>query len=832
MNRVLSVLFLLLGPLAGLARPALAADAGVAGSDAGVPEAGSAPPAVEAPRLLEAAPAVAPPAEAAVTGVVTLQLALDETGLVTGAEVIEGLSPGLDSAARQAALRSRFRPAHRRGVPVASRIRYVVSFAPPSPAPALPPPPPPPPSPPAARPSSERVTDVTVRGTSAAQRLRESAEAVTVIETRQARRESADLGEVVARSQGVSLRRTGGLGSHSQFSLNGFTGDQVRFFLDGVPLDLVGFGGRLASVPVNLIDRVEVYKGVVPVRFGADALGGAVNLVSLEAPRGTRMWASGELGSFGTYRVALSGRAPHQPTGLYLALDGFLDHADNDYPVDVEVPDERGRLSPARVYRYHDAYDAYGGGLEVGLTNRPWASKLSLRLFGNRYDKELQNNVVMSVPYGEAEYWEAARGATLRHELSRVADSDFSTSVVLAVGRQVVDWEDLARHVYDWFGRRIRERVRAGELGEPADERVWQHTAIARLALSWSPVPEHTVTVASAPTLAERTGRDYLITMGRDPLSAERRYLALIDGIEYRADLLDRRLEVITFGKSYLFATRSEEPLPGNIFRQRHQDSHNLGAGASLRLRLVRPLWLKASYERATRLPSPYEIFGDGVLILANLGLLPEQSHNANLSLTLDWGRTRAGDFRAELNGFFRQADNLIVLLGNDMVFSYQNVYTARSQGLEAGAGWTSPGSYLSVDGNLTWQSLRNHSDEGTFRDFKGDRIPNRPWLFANLSARLQKPGVSGSNDALSLAYHLRYVNSFYRGWESLGLREFKQVVPDQTTHTLALTYLARGRLTQSWTAEIQNLTDARTFDYFGVQRPGRAFFAKVTAEF
>ena len=45
-----------------------------------------------------------------------------------------------------------------------------------------------------------------------------------------------------------------------------------------------------------------------------------------------------------------------------------------------------------------------------------------------------------------------------------------------------------------------------------------------------------------------------------------------------------------------------------------------------------------------------------------------------------------AGDFRAELNGFFRQAENLIVLLGNDMVFSYQNVYTARSQGLEAAA--------------------------------------------------------------------------------------------------------------------------------------------------
>ena len=428
--RAVSLLFALLVPVGA---SAFASDGGAA-ADAG------APLAIVAPRLLEAALPLVPAGEEAAVGVVTLQLTLDELGGVTQVDVVIGLSPGLDDAAREAARRSRFRPAHREGVPVASRIRYEITFpVPPSPPPAAPPPAapvvPPEPVPPPPRPTpraAERVTDVTVRGASVAQRLRESAEAVTVIETEQARRESADLGEVVARTQGVSMRRTGGLGSASQFSLNGFTGEQVRFFLDGVPLELMGFGGRMASVPVNLLDRVEIYKGVVPVRFGADALGGAVNLVSLDDPRGARAWASGEIGSFGTYRVTLAGRLVHRPTGLYLAADGFLDHADNDYPVDVEVPDDRGRLSAARVTRFHDAYDAYGGGLEVGVVDRPWARKLVLRAFGNRYDKELQNNVVMSVPYGEAKYWEAARGATLRYELPRIAGSDFGASLVMA----------------------------------------------------------------------------------------------------------------------------------------------------------------------------------------------------------------------------------------------------------------------------------------------------------------------------------------------------------------------------------------------------------------
>jgi hypothetical protein len=166
------------------------------------------------------------------------------------------------------------------------------------------------------------------------------------------------------------------------------------------------------------------------------------------------------------------------------------------------------------------------------------------------------------------------------------------------------------------------------------------------------------------------------------------------------------------------------------------------------------------------------------------------------------------------------------------MVFSHQNVYTSRSQGIEASGGWTSPGEYLELDGNVTWQSLRNASDAGTFRDFNGDRIPNRPYLFANLSARLRKANVSSSSDELSLGYYVRHVNAFFRGWESLGLREFKQSVPDQTTQAVALTYLARGASTQTWTAEIQNLTDAKTYDFFGVQRPGRAFYVKVTAEY
>src|SRR5690606_238730 len=106
----------------------------------------------------------------------------------------------------------------------------------------------------------------------------------------------------------------------------------------------------------------------------------------------------------------------HEPSGFFTRLSGFFDYARNDYPVDVEVPDERGRLSPARVYRFHDSYRAAGVNAEIGMVERDWARRLVLRAFVTDYDKDYQHNIVMTVPYGAVTYGETATGASLRYE--------------------------------------------------------------------------------------------------------------------------------------------------------------------------------------------------------------------------------------------------------------------------------------------------------------------------------------------------------------------------------------------------------------------------------
>jgi len=681
--------------------------------------------------------------------------------------------------------------------------------------------------------AAQPAVEVTVQGLSEAEQRRQSAEAVTVIELDQAQRESSDMGAVLARTQGVGVRRSGGLGSTTRFSLQGLSDEQVRFFLDGVPLEFVGYPFGVANVPVNLVERVEIYSGVVPVRFGADALGAAVNLVSEADLSGQRVAASYEVGSFGTYRTTLGGRYRHAPTGLFARASGFFDYSNNDYPIDVKVADDRGQLSPARVRRFHDRYRASGGNVELGVVDRPGARRLLLSAFVTDYDKEYQHNVAMTVPYGGVTYGETAAGANLRYA------NGFGHGVALDVvgGYSYTrgSFLDVATCVYDWYGHCVRERDPGETDTRPFDQVFDDHSGFGRANLSWQMHARHALRLAVAPTYITRTGDERRQTdpNARDSLSAERELLSIVNGLEYELDLFDDRLENILFVKDYFQHLNSEEPRPGGAFRERDRNTHKGGFGDGLRYRFTPWLYAKTSYEWATRLPRPEEVFGDNAFIVANLELEPETSHNYNLGLTLDLVDTESGAWRASTNGFLRDADHLIVLLGSDRVQSYQNVYDARSLGVESLVGWTSPGGYLALDANGTYVDLRNTSSEGTFGNFEGDRIPNRPYLYANAAARLLFKRVLMLGDEVSLGWNLRYVHEFFRGWESVGLLEHKQVILAQAVHGASLGYLvAAAQRSVSMTFEVQNVTDEPVFDFYGVQRPGRAFYLKSTAEF
>lgn len=679
----------------------------------------------------------------------------------------------------------------------------------------------------------EEFIEVEGQRESEAERRRKSAESVQVLETEQLQHQAADMGEALARGENVGVRRSGGLGSRTRFSLAGLTDEQIRFFIDGVPLELAGFGAGIANVPVNLVQRVEIYSGVVPGRFGADALGGAVHLVTDQEIGETGATASYELGSYGTHRLTASARHLHEPSGLLVRAHGFFDRAKNDYPIDVEAVDAQGRLLPVRVDRFHDAYQAAGGSVEVGLVDRPWARRLLLRAFMGQSAKEIQHNVSMEVPYGEVDGGETSRGATLRFE--QLFSDGLSADAVAGYTWRQTRFEDLSQCAYDWFGTCVQPLPLPGEMEEAraVDRFVGQHTSFARFNLGWTSA-YHALRLSLAPTLVRRVGEDRSVRARQelDPLSGERGMFSLVTGLEYELDALDYRFENIVFVKDYLQFARADRLLPSGVFADADRNTHEFGLGDSARLVLTPELTAKASYEWATRLPRPDEIFGDGILVSENLDLQPETSHNVNLGLSYEPPATSAGTFRANVTGFGRMVDQFIVFIGQEGYYTYENVFAARSLGVAGALGWVSPGEYVALDGNATWQDLRNVSSEGKFGAFDGQRVTNRPYLMANASARFQLGSLIKDRDELSLTWHSRYVHEFFRGWEAFGLEEQKLTIPSQFLHSLALTYVVRELpSTVSVTLDVQNLTDASAFDFFGVQRPGRSFFTKLTFE-
>lgn len=675
--------------------------------------------------------------------------------------------------------------------------------------------------------------EVSVEAESEAERKHKSAESVRVVDTKDIQYEGASLGEALARTENVTVRAEGGLGSRSRFSLGGLSDEQVRFFIDGIPLELAGFGAGLGNVPVNLVQRVELYSGVVPIRFGADALGGAVNLVTDQDWLGTRTSASYELGSFDTHRVTVGFRHLDEPSGLFVRAHGYVDRAKNDYPIEVEVPNEQGQLQPARVYRFHDAYTAGGLGVEGGLVDQPWARRLLLHAFLGAYDKQLQNNPSMTTPYGDVDSGALTTGATLRFE--QLFPHGWSTDSVAGYTFRRTRFTDVGTCAYDWFGRCFQQLPQPGEVQSRAVERhVEQHTGFARLDAAWRANSQQVLRFSLAPTGVTRSGEDSrLRERGQpDPLAGRRDVFSLITGVEHQLDALSDRLENVLFLKDYLQLARTQKLLPTGDFAELDRNTHRVGVGDSARLRLLDGLYAKASYEWATRLPGPDEIFGDGIIITENLELKPEVSHNLNLSLTATSPRTPGGTFRGEVTGFGRFAQQLIVLLGQESFFIYQNVYAARILGGTGLVGWTSPGGWFNLEGNVTGQDVRNVSQEGAFGAFEGQRIPNRPYLTANGTARFQLDGLMMPRDSLSLVWHTRYVHSFFRSWEGLGRQDSKLVIPSQLLHSVVLTYVVRrDSTTLSWTLDVQNLTDSPAYDFYGVQRPGRSFFAKLTVE-
>ncbi|GAA0536018.1 TonB-dependent receptor domain-containing protein [Chitinophaga japonensis] len=676
-----------------------------------------------------------------------------------------------------------------------------------------------------ARKKALRAVEVT--GKTRLRKAKEQAFTITAVDARQLHNTTSNINQVLNRTSGVRIREEGGLGSTYSFSLNGFTGKQVKFFLDGVPMDNFGSSLTLNNLPVNMAERIEVYKGVVPIHLGSDALGGAVNVITNQHIK-KYLDVSYSYGSFNTHLASLNARHTTS-SGLMINVSAFHNYSDNSYKVNVEIPDpETGIFGPEqKVRRFHDAYRSTMGQVELGVVNKKYADKLLFGLIAADNRKELQTGISMDQVAGMAFNTSQSFIPTFKYRKENLFTEGLTLVANANYSFVKAGITDTSSRKYDWYGN-YTPKSSSSTSGEIYYNktlfRFRDRNAFAMANLSYA-LGQHAFSLNHTYNRFRRQGEDP-ISKYPIPFSEPNIISKHVSGLAYTYTAADNRWSATVFGKLFSQSASTVNAEWGG-YEPLQASYTKAGYGAAATFHVFPWAQLKASYENTWRMPEGEEMFGNGLLLVNNPALKPEHSHNINAGLLLikTLGLHR---LEGEVNYIYRKAGDFIRLESDGQISRYSNLDSVRTSGVE----WTVKYVYnkaFSFELNGTYQNTLNvkEFDKGIRNYTYWDRLPNTPYLFGNLDLGYRFSNVLRSGNVLSLNAGATFVEEFYLYWPSQGSAGSKFIIPEQFTQHAGVTYsMQNGKYNVSFACT--NLSDARVYDNFKLQKPGRAFNVKL----
>lgn len=664
------------------------------------------------------------------------------------------------------------------------------------------------------------------------EKLKESEFNVNAIETEQYKNTTADLNQVLNRSTGVKVREQGGVGSDFNFAINGLSGKSVRFFIDGIPMDLMGTSMSLNNIPVNLAERVEVYKGVLPVYLGADALGGAVNVITNQKMV-NYLDASYGVASFNTHKAALTGQYSFNKTGIVLRASAFYNFSKNNYIMKgMEVWNaDAERYENKDLRRFHDDYQSAMTQVEVGVKNKKWADVFFVGGGFTLFNQDIQTGNNQMAVYGKADRLGDAYSATIRYRKDTLFIKGLNLNIFASNSRDKYTVYDTTNLRYYWDQSSIL--TNSAELGRTKSiNHIIRPRNYARANLSYEINDHHSLNLNyTIDNISNRTYNELIVDKDYNPGQITKH----IVGLAYQQNFFRKKLTNTYFAKYYGMALKQPQVIltTGEIYSSSDW-FNNYAYGIGLRYRLTRSLGIKASFEKAYRLQEVGEMFGNGFNQISNLNLKPENSDNYNLGFFANLNL--ANHFVSfDAAAFYRNARDFIhavTYLSNSQVSQYQNTSNVLIKGVEADAKYTYR-DWLSIFVNGSYQNAVNNTkyslghNSGTIEGTFLSKIPNQPWFFGNAGIGFSRKNIFKEGDKMYLNWDIQYTHWFYLTWESLGDPTSKDLIPDQYIQNVSLSYSVKNGM-YNISAECRNLTDALAYDNFRLQKPGRLFAIKL----
>jgi iron complex outermembrane receptor protein len=602
--------------------------------------------------------------------------------------------------------------------------------------------------------------------------------------------EFKSVADALGDTAGVSVRRYGGLGAFATFSVRGSSANQVQVYFDGIPLSRAqNEVVDLADLPIDSLERIEVYRGVTPLSFPVAGLGGVVNLVP-RREEGTRAQAG--YGSF-TSRKATATQSSPFGNWYSLAHVAYTGSAGNfRYRSDNDTP--QNPFDDRTVTRVHNSFD-------------------SVDFLLNLSHQQTQNTTLDLV---HETFWKdtelPGRGAnpSLHASASRLRILD-------AVRWKTEQWphpSTTTTFTVHSTVERSAFRDPFGELGagqQDRDDLSWALGADG--SSTWYPLANVSIGVLAAASHEWFWPENDALNA---PAETAARRLRSTFAVQPEIRWLDERLTLVPgFRWEHVHdATDQSVRTFGRLVPRMSVDRDLLNPGLGVAFSLGWGWTLLANAGRYERAPNLVELFGLSGTVIGNPSLVPEKSWNRDVGLR--WripqlpGIARG---QVEYAYFDNEVQNLVVFVQRSAaVFRPENVGRARLRGHEVGGQLRILG-MLEVEANYTSQDAENRSR-----------------VFSGIYLGKQLPGRPRHELYVRLGLNYRRLEWFYEfnqiAGNALDLANFQRL-PARNVHGSGIAWRLDDNLRLLF--HVRNFTDDQIADVGGFPLPGRSWFATVS---
>lgn len=710
----------------------------------------------------------------------------------------------------------------------------------------------------------KELSEVSVQGKTEKRKLETSGFAVAIIETKDASLRNLTTNELLDRTVGVRVRQNGGVGSNVEYNLNGMSGSTIGIFIDGIETSTYGSSFNLNNIPPAMIERIEVYKGVLPSHLTGDYVGGAINVVLKKDASRNNATVAMSYGSFNTYNADASIILRDKKTGLSFRGSGFYTYSDNSYEMwgkFAKYTDRNGILiRDFRAKRFNNTYKSIGGRFEAGFTDVKWADQFFLGYNISDTYNEIPHGTTTGQPYvGRfAEY--QAHVLTLNYNKNNLFIDGLSLNINAVRSSRNTYVQDTVTTLYNWDGNPLilhtdymieageppivmKSPMNGAQQGIPTISQVDRKIINSRSNLAYTVVPGHRISLNHKFERTDRDDKNLLRPVNKD-LITEIQVAKNIVSANYEAQTFENKLRTNVLVKYTANSTMQTDPQAtynaDGSYLLNPQTSRtfndNFGYGATVSYNIIPKLFLIASMENSYIMPTEEQMYGNlENNILPNLNLLPEQNINYNIGFrlgSLDFGKHKISFYSSAFwrNGYDKVTRQTVdsVVTDSDLdiqATSFINLGRTQSRGVEAEVIYVF-NNKLNASLNFSkFNALykRDRDENGTVDDRYNLQIPNEPFFTVNANIQYRLNNLLQRKSITNVYYNTGYVGAYDIAWHpSEG-----SLTPAQFSHDLGASYrFPSGKIIASFDAK--NIFNSALYDNFGVQKPGRGIYFKL----